>query len=144
MNGSNLLQIFPNLATTQFKITSPPSNFYNCIAWAYGRSDIKIWPNAIRGYLWPADIPRTETIEAFVQLFESQGFSICDDSLLVPGHEKIAIFADANKIPQHAAKQLSNGRWSSKLGKLEDIEHEISGVEESEYGTAVVFMVRPL
>jgi hypothetical protein len=44
---------------------------------------------------------------------------------LEPGIEKVAIYAD---LPAdswtHAARQLPNGRWTSKLGDFEDIEHD--------------------
>lgn len=143
LNDLRLTSIFPNLNTTPYSITSPPTAFYNCIAWAFGRSDVWMWPNRIQGYRWPPDIPRNETIESFVLLFESQGYSICDDSTFQADHEKIAIYADENNIPTHAAIQLQNGQWSSKLGMLEDIEHEILGVEGDEYGEAKVFMSKP-
>jgi hypothetical protein len=50
--------------------------------------------------------------------------------------QKIAIYMKYGK-PCHAARQLSNGKWSSKLGGWEDIEHELTGLEgigEHEYG----------
>lgn len=46
------------------------------------------------------------------------------------------------------ARQLPNGRWTSKLGEVEDIEHDLSDLEyESDdnpycYGLASIFMMR--
>jgi len=44
--------------------------------------------------------------------------------------EKIAIYA-AGGVPTHAAKQTSDGRWKSKLGGWEDIEHNTPKAVES-------------
>ncbi|TAF36353.1 MAG: hypothetical protein EAZ69_10585 [Oscillatoriales cyanobacterium] len=41
---------------------------------------------------------------------------------------------DSNGIPTHAARQLANGKWTSKLGWLEDIEHELDGLTGDRYG----------
>lgn len=53
-------------------------------------------------------------------------------------------FADADSIPTHAARQLPNGRWTSKLGFLEDIEHDLHDVAGEAYGTVVVLLKRPM
>ena len=39
---------------------------------------------------------------------------------------------------------ISSGRWTSKLGNLEDIEHTtLDGLRSLVYGTIAVFMKRP-
>ncbi|MCI0637958.1 MAG: hypothetical protein L0Y72_23715 [Gemmataceae bacterium] len=38
-------------------------------------------------------------------------------------------------MPTHAARQLPTGRWSSKLGPSEDIEHDLHALEGEIYGT---------
>jgi hypothetical protein len=45
-------------------------------------------------------------------------------------------------MPTHAARQLPNGRWSSKLGKLEDIEHALDDICGSAYGSVVPVLKR--
>jgi hypothetical protein len=50
---------------------------------------------------------------------------------------------DAQGSPTHAARQLDNGRWTSKLGELEDIEHSLRDLEGAAYGTVVQVMKRP-
>lgn len=65
------------------------------------------------------------------------------------GYEKVALFArhdDEGRIaPTHAAKQLADGRWTSKLGALEDIEHmEPEDVNGPLYGTPIRFMRRAI
>jgi hypothetical protein len=45
----------------------------------------------------------------------------------------------------HAARQLPGGRWTSKLGKAEDIQHDTPGVVAGGlYGNVVAIMKRPL
>ena len=44
----------------------------------------------------------------------------------------------------HVALQLPTGRWTSKLGGLEDIEHDtLKALEGIDYGEPVRFMKRP-
>ncbi len=70
------------------------------------------------------------------------GYEECEDGSHEPGFEKIALYAkDAE--PTHAARQLPDGRWTSKLGKLEDIAHSLEGLAECLYGEIVLFMKRP-
>jgi len=59
-----------------------------------------------------------------------------------PGMEKIAIFAQGGK-PTHMARQLENGRWTSKMGQSEDIEHALRDLEGVLYGEVALFMGRP-
>jgi hypothetical protein len=50
-------------------------------------------------------------------------YQVCSDGGLEPGVEKVAIYVDDFGIPQHVARQLPDGTWTSKLGKGEDIGH---------------------
>jgi hypothetical protein len=140
----SLTERFPKLASTPYRITSPFDPLYNCIAWA--ASDARRWwePDEEGKYHWPTDAPRDYSLDAYVRAFESLGFERCDSSELEPGFEKVAVFADATG-PTHAAKQLSNGNWSSKLGILEDIEHVLEalvGDDGDEYGQVVQVLKR--
>jgi hypothetical protein len=71
-------------------------------------------------------------------------YAVSSGDEIQPGLEKIALFADANGLPTHAARQLANGRWTSKLGKAEDIEHELRDLEGNFYGSVVLVMARSL
>jgi hypothetical protein len=84
------------------------------------------------------------TIEAFRLAFATLGHEICSGEELEPGFEKIALFANNEGVPKHAARQLSNGKWTSKLGRLEDIEHSLHDLEGTLYGSVVLIMKRPL
>ena len=60
------------------------------------------------------------------------------------GIEKVAIFADEDLLPTHAARQLEDGTWTSKLGEEEDIMHvRLDHVSGRIYGLPVLVMRRP-
>jgi hypothetical protein len=126
-----LMRLFPHLRASNFRITSKATNYYNCIAWAVGKSDE--WWEYRRGYTWP-QATRTESVASAIELFEAQRFEKCASAAPEVGWNKIAIYGD-NSGYTHAAKQLANGHWSSKLGKLHDIEHKtLEDLVEGDYG----------
>jgi len=121
---------------------------YNCIAYAAGDTDKWWWPhpNKFLCY-WPPHLPRqypnTETLENFIRAFEWKGYAKCEHGRYVIGIEKVVIFMK-NNLPTHAARQLESGLWTSKCGKLEDIQHEmLAAVEGKVYGAAHTFLYRP-
>src|SRR5437016_6126236 len=120
-------RVFPALRGTGYVVTSPPDKKHNCIAWAAGDTTQWWWPTeagSLRRVFWPPGVPREETLEAFRQAFATLGYMVCDDDRFEAGYEKVALFALAG-APKHAARQLPNGRWTSKLGEWEDIEHAL-------------------
>ena len=129
-----------------FDVTSKPTPQYNCFAWAMGNDSLWVDPTTEYGY-WPECIPNGYTIASFIELFRSVGYEPCEDGDLEKGYEKIAIYALDGK-PTHAARQLSNGQWTSKLGQLEDIVHstpeELQADDRNSYGRVGLFMIRPL
>ena len=135
---------FPKLREAGYSLTSPASPNYNCIAWAAGVVDKWWWPAHIAPYYWPSDTLRTETVECFVEAFRLQGYEPCSNDELELGFEKIALYA-ANGLPTHAARQLPSGVWTSKLGALQDIEHNtLSALDGTLYGSVVLILRRPL
>lgn len=132
---------FPNSNIEPFFLTSPKTPFYNCIAWAFGDDTKWFWPDAKNQYYWPSEIPREETLEAFISLFALIGYQICTDDSVENDFEKIAIFSKNDKV-SHAARQLPDGFWTSKLGVMQDISHSIFSMNDGFYGSAVVFMRR--
>ena len=136
--------VFPGLARGGYRVTSLRDSDYNCIAWAAGDTRAWWWPgrDAGREY-WPSGVPRERTRDAFAAAFASLGYMVCEGEGPEAGYEKIALFADADGRPTHAARQLPSGRWTSKLGKLEDIEHGLHDLEGAIYGAAVLLMKRP-
>jgi hypothetical protein len=142
--SERLFAAFPALRTTPFRVTSPSDPVYNCIAWAAGRTTEWWWPldNTPRTY-WPTGVPRQVTISAFLSTFLTLGYAVCADDTIEPGFVKLAMFADSAGVPTHAARQLPTGRWTSKLGQGEDIEHDLRALEGHLYGAVAVLLRRP-
>lgn len=142
--SDDLESVFPQLSRSTYTITSPSTPEYNCIAWAAGDTERWWWPVAGSFAYWPSNVPVQETLAAFIQAFATLGFMPCDDSQIEQGYEKVALYVDLNGKPTHAARQLPNGRWTSKLGNIEDIEHELEGVTGSVYGSVAQILKRPI
>ncbi|MCS6976085.1 MAG: hypothetical protein NZM31_03615 [Gemmatales bacterium] len=137
-----LADSFPHLQSEGFTETSPATSAYNCIAWAAGETDRWWWPDRFDVGYWPGSVPRTESLEAFFQVFESLGYTRCENGDLETGYEKVALYVQDDK-PTHAARQLPDGRWTSKLGKEFDITHTLRGLEGPVYGRVAGFLKRP-
>jgi hypothetical protein len=139
-----LVELFPNLQKKGYDLTSPETPFYNCIAWAAGDTARWWWPDPNDQYYWPPGIPRHGTLQAFIILFKNIGYTVCEDAKYEEAFEKIVIYVDAlTGKPTHAARQVGYGKWTSKLGSLVDIEHDINGVSGTRYGSVAVIMKRP-
>ena len=135
---------FPNLSRMGYEQTSPCDKKYNCIAWSIGRQDRHFWPDPDGFGEWPIS-EREESIECFMAAYVFLGYERCenDDPSLEPGVEKISLFADGSE-PTHAARQLPDGRWTSKMGReCEDIAHPLSAVEGPSYGRVVRVLRKP-
>jgi hypothetical protein len=111
--------VFPNLGAGRYTVTSSPSEDYNCIAWV--ATDNTTWWTHLPGYRWP-NAPRNPTVESLVAVFAAMGYETCDGAHLQDGFDKVAVYEKAG-LWTHASRQLPNGRWTSKLGPDEDIEH---------------------
>jgi hypothetical protein len=136
-----LEEVFPGLRGQPYQITSPKDDRYNCIALAAGDDHNWWWPDAAGEDAWPAGVARAETVDAFRDAFAALGYVVCDDDQPEPGCEKVALFALAG-VPKHAARQLPGGRWVSKLGPGEDIEHRLNDLTGLVYGAVVLVMKR--
>jgi hypothetical protein len=67
-------------------------------------------------------------------MFTALGYAVCEGEAAESGYERIALFALADGKPTHAARQLPTGRWTSKLGIAEDIEHGLRHLEGAYMG----------
>ena len=132
---------FPKLANEGYSVESPPDARYNCIAWAAGEVSRWWWPHP-NGY-WPPTIPEELSVTAFTLLFEQLGYRVCPEADLEEGYEKIALYALRGGAT-HAARQLTNGRWTSKVGQNIDIEHTLAGLKGPYYGEVVRILKREL
>ena len=142
--ASHLEEIFPNLAATDYTITSPASDQYNCIAWAAGDKTRWWWPDPLGIYFWPENASRTESPASFIEAFRGFQYEPCgmDDSFEAE-FEKVALFIDASGNITHMTRQVNSGVWSSKLGGLEDIEHALKAINGEIYGFPLMVMKRP-
>jgi hypothetical protein len=136
--------LFPRLRGTAYCITSPASDVYNCIAWAAGDTEHWWWPGDPARTYSPLEVPRQETLEACRDAFATLGYVVCEQADLEPGFEKIALFAEADGTPAHAARQLRDGTWTSKLGMSEDIQRALEDLTGTVYGSVVQLLKRGL
>ena len=131
---------FPRLASEGYEVTSEPTDEYNCIAYAAG--DTTAWWSHLPGYRWP-NASRTPSINSLIELFQKLGFELCDDAHDEAGLENIALYAKGDQWT-HAAVQLPDGSWSSKLGPDEDIRHNTpESLCGESYGQVHCIMRRP-
>ena len=112
-------------------ITSPITLYYNSFAWAVNDQERWWFPDRFETEYWPAGVPRENTLNAFIDAYWENGFEVCptrDPSLESSPNgffvEKIAIYTIGDE-PSHACRQLNTGRWTSKIGVREDVQHEL-------------------
>lgn len=133
---------FPGLTDQNHRITSPPTPAYNCIAWSV--EDTERWWQP--GVYWP--IPAVQEdfgLGDFVQALRSIGFEECDDGTLEEGYDKVALYGNGSFLYTHAARQLRTRKWTSKLGRSEDIEHDApEDLAGGVYGQVHQYMRRPI
>jgi hypothetical protein len=130
-----LRRLFPRLSIGTYRVTSRKSKKYNCLAWAAGRDDV--WWQSPPDGEWPNPALDDGSVESAVRLFEHLGYERTADSALEDGWTKVAIYGDADGYT-HAARQREDGRWTSKLGALHDIEHDtLESLTQSDYGFVV-------
>jgi hypothetical protein len=170
----DLEPLFPLLVNAGYKKTSektgipPVPGAYNCIAWAAGDVYHGFWWPRTDHY-WPLWFRRENTVRCFVKTFRWLGYRVCDNRRLEPGYEKVALYAMHKSKrpapaprntgewidwePKHMARQLADGKWTSKVGGEEDIVHYTPEAVEAhgprygpnrkaEYGAPIVYMKR--
>jgi hypothetical protein len=108
---------FPR-AVGAYHVTSDADAVYNCTAWA--AADTTRWWSHLPGYYWPAT--RSARVEDLIAVFRALGYEACDDGRLEAEAVKVAIYAVGARWT-HAARQLPDGSWTSKLGQEHDITH---------------------
>jgi hypothetical protein len=129
---------FPNLGN--WTCRSRRTREYNCFAFAVG-DETRRWEPY--GYHWPKGAKKGYTADCLIDACRTEGFEVCANGALIEGREKIAIYLNDEGGFLHVARQESNGRWKSKLGDEEDIEHDTpeSLINET-YGVPRIFMER--
>ena len=139
----DLETLFPGLTDCEYHVISDPDPKYNCIAWAAG--DSKNWwePDPLGIYYWPEGAQRSYTLSAYAQAFQTLGYADCDSREYEPDSDRVALFVDSGGFPTHAARQRSEALWTSKLGRLQDIVHELDGLAGQAYGSVAQVLRRP-
>ena len=148
----NIKSIFPKLADDfGYDVSSPDDENYNCIAWAYNYKDRWMWPGGeecktLDGFhYWPDGVKDETDVDAFIDAFKLQGYEVCNSWEHEDGYRKIALYVKEGKCT-HASRELVGsentcGKWSSKLGKSNDIEHGTPYTIEGDiYGEVYCFM----
>ena len=76
---------------------------------------------------------------------EGKGYELCDNAEYEEGFQKIALYVKEGTTEcTHAARQLTTGLWTSKLGQIEDIQHGTPYTIEGKcYGKVYCIMKRP-
>ena len=138
----------PALRTSAYAVIGTATRRYNCIGWAAG-TDAAWWDPVDQSVYWPDGLPRDDGLSNVMAALATAGYVPCDDATLEDGIQKIAFYA-IDGFFKHVAVQLADGRWSSKLGPDELIEHDeldalashanVGG--EWQYGEVVAFMCR--
>ncbi|MBK6533519.1 MAG: hypothetical protein IPF99_29195 [Deltaproteobacteria bacterium] len=137
----------PRLSPATCEAHSDPTEDYNCLAFA--ANDQGRWwepyvvPPTIPGVYWPTAVEPDNTVSAWSAALATVGFAPCADDSCDPALVKVALFA-IGETATHAARQLLDGRWVSKLGDEADVIHtRASDVGGGGYGEPVCLLARP-
>lgn len=145
---------FPALLSFGYEITSEKTLFvshplpYNCIAYAAG--DNKRWwqYNPMRPeFFWPP-VLNDGSLQSLIDAFEWIGYHASTNGNREWGKQKVALYATVDPSTgflyyTHAARQLFNGKWSSKCGQNHDITHSrLEAIYCPDYGTVACYMYR--
>jgi hypothetical protein len=107
---------------------------YNSIAWSLGANDRWVWPG--------------EALEDFDRLYAELGYRLSrvlnfDHQ---PGYQKVVLYGKVEGgkvVARHAAAQLTDGSWTSKLGGGPLIRHlELDDLKSDAFGAPVAVYVR--
>jgi len=131
---------FPRLATDGYQVTSEPTAEQNCIGHAADRPGE--WWDPAEDQVWPDSVPRDYSVDAIVAVFVTLGYTLCKSAAHEVRYEKVAIYSDDDEYT-HAARQLADGSWTSKLGPDDDINHPtLESLAGGLYGNVVRVMKR--
>jgi hypothetical protein len=141
---AHLERLFPNLQSVGYVPKSRAAARYNCVAWA-AEDATRIWQGSnIDGY-WPPGAVEGYDFDAIVSAFEQLGFAPCGGGAHEAGYVKAALYGDERGKWTHAARQLPDGRWTSKIGAYEDVIHKTPhALVGSDYGDVLRTMRRSL
>jgi hypothetical protein len=104
---------FPHLGS-DYQVLGPATGRYNCIAWSFGITDKCVWPG--------------KSLELFDGLNARFGYKPADglDYQCQRGVQKIVLYGkrvNGKFEVTHQARQMPDGTWTSKIGKMALIRH---------------------
>ena len=135
-----LIESFPNLSSEDFEFVGACTEQYNCIAYAAG--DTTKWWSPSWPYYWPPWATRDNRMESLMEAFAGLGYEQCDDSNVEDGYQKVVLYGFQGSF-EHAAVQMPNGRWHSKMGQGPQIEHHSpESLSGGPYGDAMIYVRR--
>lgn len=139
LTDSRRSRYFPNLTEQNFFFKSLKTDDYNCAAFVLNIEDEWIEFKDEYGNL---DV----NLQTYINYYKSKGFEEIDSIEIEDNKFKIAIYYIKESLEfKHVAFQIAKGKWKSKLGDWEDIEHEnLETLFGSSYGNAVVYMRKEL
>ena len=133
---------WPRLKKNKFHFTSEQTPYYNCFSWAMKVTniwmDMYYFSNKFNIKYSELDHSANGYAEILKKYFN---YEICPDGSFEKNMEKVVLYENKYGEWTHIARQLDNGNWTSKLGKLEDIEHyNINCLSDGDYGNPVIYM----
>jgi hypothetical protein len=139
-------KLCPNLGPNNSEKTSDSTIDYNCMAWVMGVKDkwMDHWNYFQATFGFDPNTADHTAIGYADILVKHYGFEHCDDDEYEEGFDKVALYENNIGEWSHIAIRLKDGKWSSKLGDLEDITHDnLDVIAGGVYGHPVLYMKRP-
>jgi hypothetical protein len=124
---------FPKLGS-KYEVLGPATPKYNCIAWSLGVTTRWVWPGT--------------SMSSFDDLDSQYGFRRVKkmDYSVQTGIEKVVLYGkwtNGKFEATHQCKQMSDGTWTSKLGKMALIRHASpESLDGPDYGVPVAVYTR--
>jgi hypothetical protein len=144
-NKDSLIQHFPKLANDQnFKICSPETSNYNCIAWAMQFTDRFVTYEKGPQCWWPPNaVERNVSSSALIAAFKAVGFTECNNKNLEKGFDKVVLYKLETKDEwTHASRIIDNSVEHSKFGHSFDGTHSHDKFQGTDYGIPYAIMKR--
>ena len=92
MTEEEIRSLFP-LLPEDFAVTSEDDENYNCVAWSINDTHRWWWPTPITyPCYWPPYVPRDNTADAFVTMYETLLFVRCESREPEDGYDKVALY----------------------------------------------------
>lgn len=147
-NRLKLIRAFPALANdANFKLLSPATPCYNCIAWAMGYIDRWVDTDDKVGHWWPTGVEKSLKPAALIQAFEAVGYIEADDYKPEDNYHKVILYKNIEKdIWTHASLVVTAFVEHSKFGSAWDGEHShnvLNSTTPDSYGVPYAYMKRP-